>query len=91
MAEQELVDVKWIYYLGAAIVALCGTIAAMAKWIVKERTKMAEQYAKLNVALLKALDRIGDHLRDLYNKDPNGVRATRTQYNFNLNGDKNDG
>lgn len=84
MSEPELIDVKWMYYLGAAIVALCSAIAGMARYFAKERINMGEQYAALNIELLKALDRIGDHLRDLYNKDSDD-RASRTHFSFTLN------
>ena len=69
MADPELVSVKWLYYLGTAIVALCGTIVAMAKWFAKERTKVAKQYKALMIALNKELNRVGDYLREIYKRE----------------------
>jgi hypothetical protein len=86
MAEPVMVAEVWktaVYVLCPVIVVLAGTIAGMAKWFMKERLNVATDYQCLNTALLNALDRIGDHLRDLYNKDSE-ERLSRTHFNFDL-------
>jgi len=83
MADPELVSVKWLYYLGSAIVVLCGSIAGMAKWFANERVKMTEKFMELNLELNDVLDRIGDYLKEIYNRECNETKE-RTEFDFKL-------
>jgi hypothetical protein len=84
MAEQETALAAWkfvAYVEGGVIVTLAGTIVAMAKWFTGERKEMTAQYQTLNAKIAKALDRIGNYLRDWYN-ERHPDKASHTEFDF---------
>jgi hypothetical protein len=83
MADPELVSVKWLYYLGGAIVTLCSVIAGMAKWFAAKREEIANQYKNLMIELNDNLDRIGDYLKEIYNREADTPKE-RTEFDFKL-------
>jgi len=90
MADVESVAAIWktvAYALGGVVITLAGTIVTMAKWFANKREEIAKDYKNLMMQLNKSLDRIGDHLRDLYNKDSTD-RASRTEFDFTINNHK---
>ena len=88
MADVESVAAVWktaAYALGVAVLGLSGTIVKMAVYFTKERAKVSNHYRDLNIQLNKALDRIGDYLRDIYNRDT-PEQLSRTEFDFSING-----
>lgn len=72
------------YALAATVVTLAGTIVAMAKWFAKERKEIAEGYKGLMLDLNHNLDRIGDYLKEIYNREAD-TKKERTEFDFKLN------